>query len=316
LLDRLRQAIRLKNYSFRTEQSYVSWVRRYILFHDRKHPADLSAHHVEAFLTHLAVEKHVAPSTQNQALSALLFLYRNVLDLELELPIDAVRARKPRRLPAVLTHEEAIHVLASMTGTSQLMARMLYGSGLRLMECVRLRVKDLDFARRQVLVRDGKGGKDRYTVLPLALIDPLKEQLIRTSQIHTEDLAQDLGQVYLPYALERKFPSASRQWVWQYIFPASRLSLDPRSGSMRRHHYSENALQKAVVQAARRSGIPKRVTCHTFRHSFATRLLESGYDIRTVQELLGHKDVSTTMIYTHVIKRGGLAVKSPLDGLP
>ncbi|MDX1437369.1 MAG: integron integrase [Anaerolineales bacterium] len=315
LLDQVRQAVRLKNYSYRTEQTYVSWIRRYILFHNTTHPAELNARHVESFLTHLAVEKNVAASTQNQALSALLFLYRHVLEIELDLPIDAVRAKRPRRLPTVLSHEEALHVLASIPGKPQLMARLLYGSGLRVTECVTLRVKDLDFAKGQIVVRDGKGARDRRTMLPIALEDALQEHLIQGSQIHAEDLANGLGQVYLPYALERKYPAASREWIWQYVFQASRHSIDPRAGVLRRHHYSESALQKAVSKAARRTGIPKRVTCHTFRHSFATRLLENGYDIRTVQELLGHKDVSTTMVYTHVLNKGGLAVKSPLDDI-
>ncbi len=312
LLDRVRDAIRLKHYSIRTETAYVDWIRRYILFHDKRHPKDMGAPEVEAFLTHLAVHEHVAASTQNQAYSALLFLYREVLHQDLG-PINALRAQKPKRLPIVLTKDEVQRVLSHLSGTHQLMARLLYGSGLRLMECVRLRVKDLDFAQRAIIVRDGKGEKDRITILPESLIAPLQDHLQHVRRLHQEDLAQGYGAVYLPYALERKYPNASREWIWQYVFPSERLSVDPRSASVRRHHVDESGLQRAVREAARQAGIHKRVTCHTLRHSFATHLLQNGYDIRTVQELLGHKDVRTTMIYTHVLSRGGLAVRSPLD---
>lgn len=312
LLDQVRDALHLKHYSIRTENSYVDWIRRFILFHGKRHPNEMGAPEVEAFLTHLAVKENVAASTQNQALSALLFLYREVLKKDLG-PIGALRAKKPKRLPTVLTKEEVRRVLDHLSGTHRLMAQLLYGSGLRLMECVRLRVKDLDFAQRAIIVRDGKGAEDRVTMLPDSLIAPLQEHLQRVKRLHEEDLAKGHGAVYLPHALERKYPNANREWAWQYVFPSDQLSVDPRSGTVRRHHLDESGLQKAVRQAAKRAGIPKPVTPHTFRHSFATHLLEAGYDIRTVQELLGHKDVRTTMIYTHVLQRGGLAVRSPLD---
>ncbi|MCK4470914.1 MAG: integron integrase [Anaerolineae bacterium] len=297
----------------RTEQAYVNWIKRYILFHDKRHPREMGAAEIEAFLTYLAVDRNVAASTQNQALSALLFLYRQVLKQDLVGSIDSVRAKRPKRLPTVLTKEETLRVIGFLSGTHQLMAKLLYGSGLRLMECVRLRVKDVDFAQRQIIVRDGKGMKDRVTMLPDVLIQRLREHLQHTRHIHEDDLAKGYGSVYLPFALERKYPNADREWLWQYVFPATRLSTDPRTGITRRHHINESSLQKAVRRAAKRAGIDKRVTCHTFRHSFATHLLEDGYDIRTVQELLGHKDVKTTMIYTHVLNRGPLAVRSPLD---
>ncbi len=313
LLDQVRDAIRRKHYSIRTEEAYVSWIKRFILFHNKRHPREMGAPEVEAFLTHLAVERRVAASTQNQALSAILFLYREVLGIDLDLPLRAVRAKRPRRLPTVLTHEEALRVIAALSGTHQLMVKLLYGSGLRLMECVRLRVKDLDFDQHIILVRDGKGAKDRVTILPESLSTPLQEHLQRVRLIHQQDLQAGYGSVYLPYALARKYPNAAREWIWQYVFPSDRLSTDPRTGITRRHHIDPSTLQKAVRKAAKLAGINKHVTCHTFRHSFATRLLEAGYDIRTVQELLGHKDVKTTMIYTHVLNRGGVAVRSPLD---
>ncbi len=313
LLDQVRDAIRRKHYSIRTEEAYVSWIKRFILFHNKRHPREMGAPEIEAFLTHLAVERRVAASTQNQALSAILFLYREVLGIDLDLPLHAIRAKRPRRLPTVLTHDEALRVIAALSGTHQLMAKLLYGSGLRLMECVRLRVKDLDFDQHVIIVRDGKGAKDRVTILPDSLITPLREHLQRVRLIHQQDLKDGYGSVYLPYALERKYPNASKEWIWQYVFPSDRLSTDPRTGVVRRHHIDPSTLQKAVRKAARLAGIDKHVTCHTFRHSFATRLLETGYDIRTVQELLGHKDVKTTMIYTHVLNRGGVAVRSPLD---
>ena len=312
LLDQVRDAIRLKHYSIRTEQAYVNWIKRYIYFHNVRHPAEMGAPEVQAFLTHLAVEGNVAASTQNQALSALLFLYNAVLHQDLG-PIDAMRANKPKRLPSVLTKEEVHRVLGHLSGTHLLMAKLLYGSGLRLMECLRLRVKDLDFAQCQILVRDGKGEKDRVTMLPESVVVPLQDHLRIVKRTHEEDLAKGYGAVYLPYALERKYPNAEREWIWQYVFPANRLSVDPRSGIVRRHHIHESSLQKAVRAAAQATGIPKRISPHTFRHSFATHLLEAHYDIRTVQELLGHKDVRTTMIYTHVLNRGGLNVRSPLD---
>ncbi len=312
LLDRVRDAIRLKHYSIRTEQAYVNWIKRYIYFHGVRHPAEMGAPEIQAFLTHLAVDQNVAASTQNQALSALLFLYKEVLKRDLG-PIDALRAKKPKRLPTVLTKEEVRRVFQHMSGIHLLIARLLYGSGLRLMEGVRLRVKDLDFEYHTITVRDGKGAKDRVTMLPETLVVPLQDHLRTVKRTHEEDLAKGYGAVYLPYALERKYPNANKEWIWQYVFPANRLSVDPRSGVVRRHHIHESSVQKAVRAAAQAAGIPKRVSPHTLRHSFATHLLEAHYDIRTVQELLGHKDVKTTMIYTHVLNKGGLAVRSPLD---
>jgi integron integrase len=313
LLAQVRDAIRLKHYSIRTEESYVTWIKRFILFHHKRHPNEMAGAEIEAFLTHLAVQQQVAASTQNQALSALLFLYRNVLNRPLDLSIDAVRAKKPKRLPTVLTKEETLMVIARLSGTQRLMAKLLYGGGLRLMECLRLRVKDLDFTPRQIIVRDGKGMEDRVTMLPESLIMPLQEHLSPVKRIHAQDVAQGVGPVYLPFALERKYPRAGRLWIWQYVFPSDRLAKDPRTGIIRRHHANESSLQKAVSQAGRTVGLNKRISCHTFRHSFATHLLQQGYDIRTVQELLGHKDVKTTMVYTHVLNRGGMAVRSPLD---
>jgi integron integrase len=316
LLDQLCDVIRLKHYSIRTEEAYVSWARRYILFHNKRHPKDMGSQEIEAFLTHLAVGQKVAASTQNQALNALLFLYRHVLRQDLDLPIEAIRAKRPKRLPTVMTREEVQRVLAALSGTHQLISKVLYGSGLRLVECLRLRVKDVDFAQHQIIVRGGKGMLDRITILPDSLIKPLQEHLPRVPMLHQQDLADGYGAVYLPLALERKYPNANREWGWQYVFPAKRRSEDPRTGVTRRHHIHESTLQKAVRKAAQLAGITKPINCHTFRHNFATHLLESGYDIRTVQELLGHKDVRTTMIYTHVLNRGAMVVRSPLDSQP
>jgi len=312
LLDQVRDAIRLKHYSIRTEEAYVNWIKRYIFFHGVRHPAEMGAAEVEAFLTHLAVKENVAASTQNQALSALLFLYREVLHQELG-PVDALRAKRPKRLPTVLTKEETLRLIGCLSGTHQLMAKLIYGSGIRLMECLRLHVKDLEFERRAIIVRDGKGAQDRVTVLPDSLIPLLQEHLQRVKALHQQDLARGFGSVYLPDALARKYPNADKEWSWQYVFPAGSLSPDPRSGVVRRHHLHESSLQKAIKEAARLAGIAKPVGPHTLRHCFATHLLEAHYDIRTVQELLGHKDVKTTMVYTHVLNRGGLAVRSPLD---
>ena len=312
LLDQMRESLRTRHYSLRTEDAYVEWVRRFILFHNKRHPQQMSGAAIGVFLSHLAVERKVAASTQNQALSALLYLYRDVLHQDVE-TFDIVRARKPKRLPVVLTKNEALRVLSSMSGLPQLMAKLLFGSGLRALECLRLRVKDLDFEQHQVVVRDGKGEKDRGTMLPQSLVARLQEHLAHVRQVHASDVAQGYGAVYLPYALELKYPNANREWAWQYVFPAKSLSTDPQTGVIRRHHVSESSLQKAVRAAARLADIAKPVSPHTFRHSFATHLLENGYDIRTVQELLGHKDVKTTMIYTHVLNRGPLAVRSPLD---
>jgi integron integrase len=313
LLDQVRATLRRKHYSYHTEKRYLAWIRRFILFHNKRHPKTMGQQEIEAFLTHLAVEAKVAASTQNQALNALVFLYKTVLDSPFDFTLQSVRAKRPKRLPTVLSKDEARRVLGCMTGTNQLMAKLLYGSGLRVGECVRLRVKDLDLTLHQVIVREGKGSRDRATVLPQSLISTLEMHLLRTKRLHEEDLAMDHGAVYLPFALERKYPHANREWIWQYVFPSPRLSLDPRTGVTRRHHINPSTVQKAVRAAARLAGLQKRVTCHTFRHSFATHLLEGGYDIRTVQDLLGHKDIKTTMIYTHVLNRGGMAVRSPLD---
>jgi len=299
--------------SLRTEEAYVGWVRRFILANGKRHPRELGRREVEAFLTHLAMHGHVAASTQNQALSALLFLYREVLQQELPWMENIRRAKKPERLPAVLSREEVAALLAEMDGVTWLMASLLYGAGLRLMECARLRVQDVDFVRREITVRQGKGGKDRRTMLPAMTVDALQNQLAEARRVHERDLAAGRGAVWLPHALARKYPNAAREWAWQYVFPASSRSTDPRSGIERRHHLDETVLQRAVKQAVRRARITKPATCHTLRHSFATHLIEGGYDIRTVQELLGHKDVSTTQIYTHVLNRGGSGVLSPLD---
>jgi len=313
LIERVRSALRLKHYSSRTEESYVQWITRYILFHAKRHPQEMGRAEIQLFLAHLVADEHVPVSKQARALNALLFLYRDVLDIELDGPIEIVRAKKPQRLPIVMTQAETRQVLAGFTGVHQLMAKLLYGSGLRLMECVRLRVKDVDLERRELVVRDGQGMKDRVTMLPAALVAPLQEHLRRVKLIHQDDLAQGYGAVYLPAALECKHPSANREWGWQYIFPSSRLSTDLRSGVMRRHHIDARSLQYAVRQSVQLAGLVKPISCHTFRHSFATHLLEAGYDLRTFQGLLGHKDVKTTMIYTHVLRRGSLAVRSPLD---
>ena len=313
LLDQVQAVLRMKHYSIRTERVYLDWIKRYILFHHKTHPAQMSAPEVEAFLSHLAVAGKVAASTQNQAKSALLFLYREVLALELPWLGNVTQAKTPQRLPVVLTVSEVKSLLNRLDGTLWLMASLLYGGGLRLMECVRLRVKDVDFEMRQVTVREGKGFKDRVTMLPGSSIAPLQAHLVRVRALHDEDVAEGYGTVYLPYALEKKYPNAAKEWGWQYVFPSRSLSVDPRSGVTRRHHVDEKSLQRAVKRAAQQAGIAKPATPHTFRHSFATHLLQSGYDIRTVQELMGHKDVQTTMIYTHVLNRGGRGVVSPLD---
>jgi integron integrase len=313
LLDQVRGKIRLKHYSIRTEQAYVDWIKRFILHFGKRHPRELGAADVEAFLTHLAVAGNVAASTQNQAKSALLFLYREVLETELPWLDNVERARAPKRLPVVLTRDEVHAVLSRLSGTHWLIASLLYGAGLRIMEALRLRVKDMEFSRKEILVRDGKGFKDRVTMLPAALAAPLADHLKRVKALHGQDLAAGRGAVYLPYALERKYPGAARDWAWQYVFPSANLSEDPRSGIERRHHLQDQAVQRAMRQAVRDAGVDKPATPHTLRHSFATHLLEGGYDIRTVQELLGHADVSTTMIYTHVLNKGGRGVTSPLD---
>lgn len=314
LLDQVRARIRVLHYSIRTEQAYLDWIKRYIRFHDKQHPRDLSAQHLERFLTHLAVDRNVAASTQNQAKSALLFLYKEVLSIELPWLDDVTQARVPKRLPVVLTRAEVDAVLKRLAPPiHRLVGGLLYGSGLRLMEALRLRVKDIDFSRNELIVRDGKGFKDRVTMLPQALSGPLQVHLESVHTLHRSDLADGFGEVYLPYALSRKYPNASREWPWQYIFPAKARSTDPRSGVTRRHHIQDQAFQRAFRQAARDARLFKPASPHSLRHSFATHLLEIGYDIRTVQELLGHSSVQTTMIYTHVLNRGAAAVRSPLD---
>ena len=317
LLDQVRDVIRRKHFSIRTEQAYTDWIKRYILFHRKRHPRDMGEEEVGEFLTHLARDGKVAASTQNQALSALLFLYKEVLKQEIGWLNNVERAKRPVRVPVVLTRDEVHKIFAHLHGKYRLMAGLLYGSGLRLMECVRLRIKDVDFGYLRITVRDGKGAKDRVTMLPVNLAASLERHLQKMKAQHEEDVEGGYGQVYLPFALERKFPNANREWCWQYVFASERLSIDPRSDPertvMRRHHVDESVLQDFVKRAVRASGVPKPATCHTLRHSFATHLLENGYDIRTVQELLGHKDVSTTMIYTHVLNKPGIGVRSPLD---
>jgi integron integrase len=315
ILERARATARVRGLAIRTEQTYLHWIMRFIGFYQNRDPQELGDTEVGAFLEHLAVHRQVSASTQNLALNALVFFYRDVLKREGLAFGDFARARRPQRLPTVLTHGEVAALLGQLSGTHQLMASLMYGTGMRLMECVRLRVQDLDFGYKQITVRNGKGGKDRVVPLPEKLAGPLRQHLVRVRELHAGDLAAGLGEVYLPDALARKIPSASKAWPWQYVFPSGRVSADPRSGVLRRHHLHETALQKAVNAAARTAGIEKRVGTHTLRHSFATHLLQAGYDIRTVQELLGHSDVSTTMIYTHVLNRGGEGVQSPLDGL-
>ncbi|WJW75567.1 integron integrase [Thiohalobacter sp. IOR34] len=314
-LKLVRNAIRVRHYSIRTEQAYVDWIKRFILFHGKRHPAEMGEAEVGEFLTYLAVRRKVAPSTQNQALNALVFLYRYVLGRPLGEIVNAVRAKRKQRLPVVLTHNEVRALLRHLDGEHWLGAFLMYGAGLRVMECVRLRVQDVDFDHRAILVRNGKGGKDRVVTLPDELIVPLRRYLDAVRNVHDKDLRDGFGEVWLPYALARKYPYAAREWGWQYVFLASRRSVDPRSGIERRHHIDESSLQKAVKKAVRRAGIRKPASCHTLRHSFATHLLERGMDIRTVQEQLGHKGVRTTRIYTHVLRRGGNAVVSPLGGV-
>jgi integron integrase len=303
----------MRHYSLRTEEAYVQWIRRFILFHNKRHPRDMGAEEIRQFLTDLAVTHQVAASTQNQALSALLFLYRNVLCQELGWIEHIVRAKKPHRLPVVLSRDEVKAILQGLSGPHWIMASLLYGSGLRLLECLCLRVKDIDFVSNQITVRDGKGGQDRVTMLPLNLKNALRQHLQGVKSLHEREVSEGFGSVYLPDAFATKYPNASRDWVWQYVFPAGKRSRDPRIGIMRCHHVAPLVLQRAIKSAVRRAGISKAVSCHTFRHTFATHMLENGTDIRTVQELLGHKDVRTTMIYTHVLHRGGRGARSPLD---
>jgi integron integrase len=313
LLDRVRGVLRARHFSRRTEKAYVAWIRRFILFHGRRHPDVLGAAEVTGYLSHLAIVRSVSASTQNQAFSAILFLYREVLGRELSGLEDVPRARRPERLPLVLRRDEVAAVLRLMSGTPRLMCALIYGSGLRLLECCRLRVKDVDLERREIVVHDGKGRKDRVTVLPERLVPPLRVHVERVRRQHLADLEGDCGSVALPGALARKYPSAPREWAWQWVFPAARLYTDAATGERRRHHLHETVVQREFAAAVRAARLTKPATCHTLRHSFATHLLETGYDIRTIQELLGHSDVSTTMIYTHVLNRGGRGVKSPLD---
>ncbi len=313
LLDQVREALRVRHYSLRTKESYVSWIKRYIVFHDKRHPRELGEHEITQFLTHLATHRKVAASTQNQALSALLFLYKEVLNMNLPWLGDVVRAKRPSRLPVVLPRHDTKRLLHELTGTNWLIANLLYGSGLRLMEAIRLRVKDVDFDYEQIIVRSGKGFKDRTTVLPNSISTHLQNHLLKIKDLHQRDLEEGFGSVYLPFAIERKYPNANKEWGWQYVFPSSKRSVDPQSGVIRRHHVSEKNLQRAIKQATRNLGIVKPVSTHTLRHCFATHLLEDGYDIRTIQELLGHKDLKTTMIYTHVMKKGAHGIRSPID---
>jgi len=313
LLDQVREALRTKHYSHRTEQTYVDWIKRYIIFHKKQHPNNLGVEEIREFIAHLATERKVAASTQNQALSSILFLYRTVLQKEIDLLPELTNPSRPKRVPIVLTHAEAVSIINAMHGVPRIMVKILYGSGLRLMECMRLRVRDLDFENHQIIVRGGKGDDDRFTVLPDSVAADLKHILQDVKSIHQKDLRNGYGETALPNALNIKYKNAGKEWGWQYIFPASRLSVDPQTGTLRRHHLDESVLQRAIRSAAKQLKIEKQVTAHTFRHSFATHLLQNGYDIRTIQELLGHKDVKTTMIYTHVLNRGASAVRSPLD---
>ena len=315
LLDQVAAKMRVKHYSLRTEKSYIDWIKRYIWHFDKRHPKDMGAAEVEAFLTHLAVDRNVSASTQNQAKSALLYLYKEVLGVELPWLDNVTQAKVPQRMPVVLTQAEVQAVLSRMDGTMWLIASLLYGSGLRIMEALRLRVKDIDFAQREILVREGKGFKDRVTMLPISLVEPLKSHLLKVQALHNDDLNAGHGEVFMPMALDRKYPSGGKSWSWQYCFPSVKLSVDPLAKKIRRHHADEKTVQRAVKKAVKLAGIVKLATPHTLRHSFATHLLAGGYDIRTLQELLGHSDVSTTMIYTHVLNKGGKGVSSPLDNL-
>ena len=315
LLDQVRQAIRTRHYSPRTEETYVHWIKRFIFFHNKRHPAEMAEPEIARFLSNLATESRVSGSTQNQALNALLFLYHQVLDKEIGYVNGVVRAKKAPRLPVVLTRGEIQALQSYLNGSEKIMATLLYGAGLRLMECCRLRVKDIDFSQNQIVVRAGKGDKDRYTMLPAAVKELLIKHLDDGKRQHQYDVEKNLGRVVLPNALDRKYPNAGQEWGWQWVFPATRYYVDRVTGRQYRHHLHESVLQKAVREAARNAGIAKPATCHSLRHSFATHLLEDGYDIRTVQELLGHRDVSTTMIYTHVLNRGGRGVQSPADRL-
>ena len=313
LLDRARAVMRLRHYSYETEKRYIYWIRHYIGFHNIRNPVEMGAAEVEAFLTNLAVERQVSASTQNQALAALLFLYREVLSMDLPWLEKFTPAKKSSRVPIVLTKDEVKIIINQIEGTNWLIANLLYGAGLRLHEALRLRVKDLDFGFKQIVVRDGKGGRDRFTVLPTKLIEPLQKQLQSAQKLHEQDLQRGLGQVEMPLALARKYPNAEKEWCWQFVFPSKSLSVNPRTDKKNRHHVSPSGLQRVFKQALQKSRIPKNASPHTLRHSFATHLLQDGYDIRTIQDLLGHKEISTTMIYTHVLQQNKLGVKSPAD---
>ena len=312
LLAQVKNKIRLLHYSYRTEEAYLKWIQKFFQFNNAKNPYNLAEKEISQFLTHLAVKENVAAATQNQALSAILFLYKIVLPKELG-KIENIRAKKPRRVPVVLTKNEITRIFRHLSGTQKLIAGLMYGSGLRLMEALRIRVKDIDFGYNQMTIRDGKGQKDRVTMFPQSLTTDMQLHLNRVKALHQQDLHEGYGSVYLPFALAKKYPNAAAEWGWQYVFPSVRRSEDRRSGIIRRHHAAENSVQRAVKQAISDAAITKNASCHSLRHSFATHLLEEGYDIRTVQELLGHADVSTTMIYTHVLNKGGKGVKSPLD---
>jgi integron integrase len=316
LIEQLRQALRCKHYSRRTEQSYSGWVRRFLRFHKMRHPAEMGEAEINAFLSHLALRRKVSASTQNQALSAILFLYKGVLKKDIKNLGDVIRARRPKHLPVVMTRDEVADVLSHLEGQVWLMCSLMYGAGLRLTECLRLRVQDIDFGSNQIVIRDGKGFKDRVTMLPQITKRPLLDHLGEVRRVHEQDLAEGYGRVQMPYALARKYPRADREWRWQYVFPQRNRWVNRQTGQQGRHHLDESIVQKAVKVAVSETGITKRVSCHCMRHSFATHLLEDGYDIRTVQDLLGHKDVRTTMVYTHVLNRGGKGVRSPMDSVP
>ena len=315
LLDQVRLILRTKHYSLRTEESYINWIKRFIIFHNKMHPRTMGEEEINRFLTHLAVKEHLSASTQNQALCAIVFLYKHVLQKDLGDFGEIIWSKKSKKLPVVFSHKEAKAVIDQLSGIHWLMAMLLYGAGLRLSECLELRVKDVDFGYNQIIVRDAKGGNDRVTILPEKVKKPLRGHLREVKKIHEADLRIGFGRVYLPYALKKKYPNADKEWGWQYVFPATKISTDPRTGIRRRHHIYETVLQKAVKQAIRSAEIAKQASCHTFRHSFATHLLEAGYDIRKIQELLGHKDVKTTMIYTHVVNKGIMGIKSPVDAM-
>lgn len=313
LMQLVSAKIRLKHYSIRTEEAYTGWIKRFILFHNKQHPRYLKAYQIEQFLNYLAIQQNVSASTQNQALSSIIFLYRDVLGMEIPDLENISRAKKPKKLPVVLTQDEIKQLLAQLDGTIWLITSLLYGSGMRLLECLRLRITDIDLEKQQIIIRDGKGQKDRITMLPKSLVQPLVIHLEKMNSLHIQALKKGYGTVYLPYALEKKYPNANQEWPWQYVFPAKYPSIDPRTGINQRHHINEQVIQRAIKNALPAANIYKAASCHSLRHSFATHLLESGYDIRTIQELLGHQDISTTMIYTHVLNKGGKGVISPLD---